>query len=449
MKVSQILAVTAGRLIAGSPARDIDLARISTDTRTMKKGDLFLALSGPNFCGTDFAEEALRKGAIGAIVERRIRPRGPGKVVIQVRDATAALQAIAAAHRSSFAIPVVCVTGSNGKTTVKDMIAAVLSVKYCVLSNEGTKNNHIGVPQTLLKLTARHEVCVLELGTNHRGEIRSLARLAKPDIAVITNIGPSHLEFLGDLEGVCREKRQLVSSLGRQGVAVLNGDDPFLAKIKSRTVVRYGFGKHNDIRGRILAADRRKIDLIVNGRDRFRLFLVGSHNAHNALAAMAVARLLDLDTSAIRRGLAGYRPTRMRLAPLTVKGVRILNDAYNSNPLSMATALEAIRQYPARERWVVSGDMLELGTEALRFHEMAGERAARSAIRGLLTFGDLSKYTLAGARKKGMDGRSLWHCSSHGEIAAILKKVVKEGDVVLVKGSRGMRMEKVIEEFKK
>ncbi len=447
MKVADILKITDGKLLSGAPGQDVDLSTVSTDSREIKKGEFFLALSGPFFCGTDYAAAAFGKGASGALVERPIMAGGKRKPVILVKDSTKALQAIAAWHRAKFPIPIVCITGSNGKTTTKDMASHILSAKYNVLKNEGTRNNHIGVPQTLLKLGKSHDVCVLELGTNHKGEIRALAAIARPDIAVITNIGPSHLEFLGDLEGVYNEKRQLLDLLGARGLAVLNGDDEFLLNIDGPKAVTYGLSASNDLAADILSVDRDRIAFSVNGRAEFRLNLLGTHNVYNALAAIAVASILGVGMKAAREALAGYRPSSMRLGRLTVNGLEIINDSYNSNPLSMRMALEAIRQYPARARWVVSGDMLELGSDAPRFHEMVGKLIAASAVEGLVTFGELSKHTLSAAMRGGMDARSLWHCASHDEIAGILKRVTKEGDIVLVKGSRSMKMESVIEKL--
>lgn len=448
MKVREILRITGGKLLSGSMGSDIDLTRVSTDSRTIKQGEFFLALSGPNFCGTDFARNVLKRGASGVIVERPISAKSRDRIVIKVKDSTSSLQAIAASNRAKFGMPVVCVTGSNGKTTVKDMMASVLSARYNVLKNEGTKNNHIGVPQTLLKLEKGHEACVLELGTNHAGEIRALADIARPTIAVITNVGPSHLEFLKDLEGVYNEKRQVMDFMGKDGLVVLNGDDEFLSKIDGPRVIKYGFGASNDLTARVLSIDRRGMDFTMNGLGGFRLNLLGRHNVYNALAAAAVALVLGVGTRTIAKALAGYRPTHMRLDTLKINGVEVINDSYNSNPLSLKMALEAIKDRPARARWVVSGDMLELGDEAVRFHKAAGKLIAGSAVEGLFTFGELSKHTLSHAMECGMDKNNLRHCATHEEIADILRKVAKKGDVILVKGSRSMMMEKVIEKLK-
>ena len=449
MKIKEILKITGGKLLSGPSGSDIDLAKISTDSRAIKGGEFFLALSGPNFCGSDFAPEALGKGASGAIVERAI-VASKDKIIIKVKDTTKALQEIAAAHRLKSKIPVICVTGSNGKTTVKDMVAAVLSTKYNVLKNEGTKNNKIGLSQTLLKLKPEHDMCVLELGTNHKGEIKALAGLAKPTVAVLTNIGASHLEFLIDLEGVYKEKAQLLDSLKPGGVAVVNGDDPFLAdiKIRRRKVLRYGLKKTNDFIAEDIRANADRIRFRLNGRTECELKLLGAHNVCNALAATAVGSIFNVGVPLAKKALIRFKPAFMRLNTLNLRGLAIINDSYNSNPSSMRTALEAIGAWPDASKWVVSGDMLELGREAVRFHAMAGELVAMSGASGLLTLGELSRHTLSGASACGMSKESLWHCDTHDEIAKILRKVTKAGDIVLVKGSRGMKMERVIERLK-
>lgn len=451
MKISRILEATGGKLLSGSSDIDIDLAKISTDSRTIKKGEFFLALSGANFCGSDFLDAAFENGATGAIIERIPASKKYGKkILIKVKDATKALQEIAALHRTKFDIPVICVTGSNGKTTVKEMIAAVLSTRYNVLKNEGTKNNHIGVPQTLLKLNKKHQICVLELGTNHKGEIKTLSAIAKPTMAVVTNIGPSHLEFLVDLEGVYREKMDLVRALKANSIAIINGDDPFLAKTKmsGRKIVRYGLKNKNDLRAENIHIDADKIRFNIDGSNKFELNLLGRHNVCNALAAIAAASIFNVNARSVKEALLNFKPASMRLNRVDVNGISVINDSYNSNPLSMKTALEAIGAHPAHAKWIVSGDMLELGVEAARFHKTVGELIAASGADGLITIGKFSKYTLSGASSRGMSKDSLWHCDTHDEIAEVLKKVARRGDMVLVKGSRSMKMERVIEKMK-
>lgn len=451
MKINEILKITGGKLLTGGRGVDIDLSKVSTDSRAIIPGEFFIGVSGPNYCGSLFAKDAFKKGAIGAMVERAgLSVECAGKILITVKDAVKAMQDIASAHRAKFSIPVICVTGSNGKTTVKEMIAEVLSSEYRVLKNEGTKNNHIGVPQTLLKLKKDYQICVLELGTNHSGEIKELSRITRPTIAVITNIGPSHLEYFVDLDGVCREKMHILDALKAGAAALINGDDPMLAKIRPGRfkLLRYGFGSSNDFRATDVSAAGFRLKFRVNGQEEYSLKLLGAHNIHNSLAAIAVARRFNVNVCAVRKALLNFKPAFMRLDPLRVNGIYLINDSYNSNPASMAAALEAISAYPARAKWIVSGDMLELGKGAARFHRIAGELIAGSCATGLLTFGKLSRHTLSGASARGMDRKNLWHCATHDEIADTLKRIARSGDIVLIKGSRAMKMEKVIERMK-
>ncbi|OGW94427.1 MAG: hypothetical protein A3K16_03690 [Omnitrophica bacterium RIFCSPLOWO2_01_FULL_45_24] len=485
MKVQEILKITKGKLLSGDSTAEIDLATILTDSRNIKTGEFFLPLKGNNFDGEEFIGEAFKKGAVGAFTIRQGaraqaclprtisaqglparlsasasasqgrdgKPRagvGQEKIIIQVKNTTKALQEIAHEHRIRFDIPVIGVTGSNGKTTVKDMTAKVLSSKYKVLKNEGTKNNHIGLPQTLLKLKKYHEICILEMGTNHKGEIRSLADIARPNIAVITNIGPSHLEFLKDLKGIFESKKEIFEFLDEDSLVILNGDDKYLSKIKNNKfkIMRFGFNKVNDFRASIVSTEKDKIVFLLNNKSPFVLNLAGIHNIYNALAAIAVARHFELDYDSIKKGLAECVPAYMRLNIKNIDGVVVIDDAYNSNPLSMRAALETIKSYPAKSRWIVSADMLELGEKENYFHRGVGEAVVRGGFDGLVTFGKLSQQTSSAALKSGMAKNRIWHCSNHEEIAAVLRKVAKAGDVVLIKGSRTMKMEKVLEILK-
>jgi UDP-N-acetylmuramoyl-tripeptide--D-alanyl-D-alanine ligase len=329
------------------------------------------------------------------------------------------------------------------------MMSCALSSRYNVLKNEGTKNNHIGVPQTLLKLTGRHKICILELGTNHPGEIKALARIAAPDVAVITNIGPSHLEGLESLDGVFREKMGIAAYLKRGGSLILNGDDKFLKGVKKGRfrITRFGFGASNDFRASDLKFTKIGVEFSLNGKYDFRLSALGAHNVYNALAAIAVARHFGIAYGAIGRSLSKYAPPSMRLNLYRVRGVDIIDDSYNSNPLSMSSALDVLRSYPGGAKWVVSADMLELGRMSEFFHRSIGEAIAGLRVQGLLTLGELSRHTHMEAFKAGMRGKAR-HCSSHEEIADILRKSAKRGDVILVKGSRGMKMEEVVKRLR-
>lgn len=461
MTVQEILKITKGKLICGKGKSDINLASISSDSRKIKKGEFFLPLKGNNFNGEDFIADAFKRGAIGAFTTNSQLTTHPGLssatagtgnsklIIIRVKDTTIALQRIAHCHRKKFSIPVIGVTGSNGKTTVKEMIAKVLSYKFNVLKNEGTKNNHIGLPQTLLKLNKEHAICVLEMGTNHKDEIRLLSGIARPDVAVITNVGHSHLEFLKNLKGVFKAKIEIFDFLNKDGIAIINGDDENLSALKNMPfrIMRFGFNDKNDFRASRLFLEGHSIKFLLNDRSPFTLNLLGTHNAYNALAAIAVAYNFGLSYEATKKALSEFAPANMRLNEKNIDGILVINDAYNSNPLSMRCALEAMKTYPAKARWVVSSDMLELGRREEDFHAMIGETIAKSNFDGLVTFGVLSRLTSSRAIECGMKKDRVWHCSSRQEVADILRKMARRGDAVLIKGSRAMKMEEVVEKL--
>lgn len=451
MKISEIIKITKGKLISGASGIDISPADISTDSRTISKGQFFMPLKGGNFDGEQFIEEAFKSGAIGTFLTHdAMRYAQHEKIVIKVKDTTDALQKLAHHNRIRFNIPVIGVTGSNGKTTVKDMIAKVLSPKFNVLKNEGTKNNHIGVPLTLLKLNSSHGACVVEMGTNHRGEIRLLAGIALPTMVVMTNVGPSHLKFLKDLKGVFAAKKEILETLKRGSLVVLNGDDEYLSTIKSKIfkIMRFGLDTANDLYASGISADGNGIKFILNDRSPFTLNLIGAHNVLNALAAIAVAYNFGINYRDIKNALSEYSPVDMRLNARRIGDITVIDDAYNSNPLSMRSAIEALAEYPAKGRWIVSADMLELGRKEEDFHKSVGETIAKSSFSGLITFGPLSRHTSLRALECGMDRNRVWHCCDRARIADILKKSMHEGDAVLVKGSRAMKMEEVIENLK-
>ena len=451
MKISEIIKITKGRMVSGFLETEIDPAGISIDSRTIGEGQFFLPIKGNNFDGEQFIGEAFDKGAIGAFVTHdAVRSTQYERIIIQVKDTTDALQKLAHHNRMRFEVPVVGVTGSNGKTTVKDMIAKVLSSKFNVLKNEGTKNNHIGVPLTLLKLNNSHDMCVVEMGANHHGEIRLLAEITSPTVAVITNIGPSHLEFLRDLKGVFAAKREILEILNRDSLAVINGDDQYLSTIKSKVfkIMRFGFNAANNFHASLVSAEGPGIKFTLNDRSSFTLNLIGAHNVSNALAAIAVAYNFNISYPDTKKALSEYSPAGMRLDARPVGDVTVIDDAYNSNPLSMISAIEALAEYPAKGRWIVSADMLELGQREEEFHKAIGEAIARSGFNGLITFGDLSRHTSLRALECGMNKNRVWHCSDRAKIVDILKKSMNKGDAVLVKGSRAMKMEEVVENLK-
>jgi UDP-N-acetylmuramoyl-tripeptide--D-alanyl-D-alanine ligase len=425
---------------------------ISIDSRTIKKNGIFVAIKGKRFDGHDFVEKAFRKGARLAIVSRKpkVAPKHK-KRLIMVRNTVTTLGNIAASHRARFDIPVIAITGTNGKTTAKDMASHVLSSKYNVLKNETSKNNDIGLPLTLLKLTKKHDVAIVEMGMNHLGEIARLAEIAGPDIGVITNIGPAHLESLGTLKNILIAKSELLKRLRRNGPAILNKDDAYLRAVKGLKCKKIYFGIESvsDFRATNLSYRKNKWSFRLAGtNENFELSLFGKHNIYNALIAIALAGQFGIGFSTIAKRIASYRQASpMRMGFESIRGIGILDDTYNSNPLSMECAIDTLSGYNTRgKRIVVSGDMLELGKKAKTMHEAMGRVLASRPIDVLITHGRLSLFMNKEARKRGME--SLYHARLHSDAAGFLRKVARSGDVILVKGSRGMRMEKVIEQFK-
>lgn len=419
---------------------------ISIDTRTIKKGDIFVAVEGKQFDGHDFVREAFRKGASAAVVSKTPKiPRRYKKHLIRVKDTVEALGETAKAHRRKFNIPVVAITGSNGKTTAKDLTSCILSSHYNVLKSEASYNNLIGLPLTLFKLDHTHDAAVLEMGMNHPGEIGRLSEIAMPTIGIVTNISPSHIGYLKTLENIFAAKSELLKALTRRGKAILNADDPFLRKIKSLKAEKVYFGIERECRFQAKKLSYRANRWFFSlGKRRFRLPLLGRHNIYNALIAIAVSRELGIDFTTIKKKLFSYtQNSPMRLASRDFHGIHLLNDSYNSNPTSMRCAIDTLRRYDARgKKIVVSGDMMELGEKAKKMHQAIGRVIASSNVDVLVTLGRQSLFMHNEAKKKGMT--DIFHAELHCEAAEFLKKMAKPGDVILFKGSRGMEMEKII-----
>jgi UDP-N-acetylmuramoyl-tripeptide--D-alanyl-D-alanine ligase len=428
-------------------------AGVSTDSRKVRRGDLFVALKGETFDGNAFVREAFRKGAAAAVVDAPAGLRGAGRrPVVVVKDAARALGGIARAYRLKFSIPVIAVAGSNGKTTTKEMIARVLSKRYRVLATEGNLNNHIGVPMTLFGLRPGHTAAVVEIGTNHFGEVRRLARTALPTHGIITNIGREHLRYFRDLSGVAREEGELFGHLGESGgTAFVNTDDARVVRIagKKLRAVTYGFAagrRRPAVAGVALAIDgsgRARFTVRARGRRPFavRLAAPGRHAASNALAAAAVGIGLGVGPAGIRSALESFRPVGKRMEVADSGGVTVLNDTYNANPESVLSALETLRLFAGRgRRIVVLADMLELGRNSRREHALVGRAIRAMGFTDVLAFGPMA----AGYVAPGGPGK---HYSDKRRLAGDLAALARPGDVVLVKGSRGMRMEEVVTSF--
>lgn len=445
-KISELIKITHGRQYGS--VQDALVRGISIDSRTIKTGDLFIAIKGERFDGHDFLAEAVRKKAAGVIVGQRIDKLVKVPVIV-VEDTTRALADIAAYHRKKFNIPVVGVTGSNGKTTTKDMAAWILEKKFKVLKNPGTQNNQIGLPMALLKLNKNFDIAVLEMGTNHFGEIGYLARVAKPNIGIINNIGPAHLEFLKNLAGVYREKCSLIKNLALPCVAILNLDDRFLIKNirdKDKFVIGFGINHNADYRASGIKRTKNGIEFLVNSRCAIKLKTVGVNNIYNALPAISVARLLGMDYNMIAERLEDFEFPAGRLTLIKKDKINFIDDTYNSNPASLGQALDALHNIKTKGRKIfIMGDMLELGRGGENIHRLAGRGIARVAD-VLIAVGSLTRLAAVEANKAGLDINSIFNCDSCEEAKELLfnRIIPKKDDIILVKGSRLMQMEKII-----
>lgn len=439
------------------------IRQISLDTRSIRPGDLFIAMKGDRFDGHDFVATALSRGAVGVIVHDSyhidslaLKPGSKRSMpfILGVRDPLFAYQQLATHHRSRFEIPVVAVTGSNGKTTTKEMVASVMAHRWKVLKTEGNLNNRIGVPQTLLRLNGRHEGAVIEMGVDNIGQTTRLCEMARPTIGIITNIGPDHLEFFGSMEGSAQAKAELLDHLPSDGTAVLNADDPYYDYLAARArcrVISFGFSSKADVRAMDVKADGRDgtiFRLLLPGKVRHTIVHIrvqGGHNVTNALAAGAVGAVLGLPGAVIAQGLARFRPAAMRSQILVSHGVKIINDCYNANPASMKAAVQLLAQTGLdRKKIAVLGDMLELGSGAVQMHEDVGAFVAHQGIDQLVVCGALGRSLADGARRAGLDRTRILELPDATAAAADVKSMVKPGDVVLVKASRGMKLERVV-----
>jgi UDP-N-acetylmuramoyl-tripeptide--D-alanyl-D-alanine ligase len=445
--VQEIVRATQGALVVGDLA--VSVNGVSIDSRLLGVGEVFFAIRGPRLDGHDFVADAASRGASCVVVHHVPDPLPTGLPLILVEDTTRALGRLGAAHRAKFDIPVVAVTGSNGKTTTKEMIAAVLGTRWRVLKPEASFNNQWGLPLTLLRLAPEHEALVVEIGTNQRGEIAYLTGLTGPTVGVVTTVAAVHTEFLGSLAGVRDEKAALVRGLSAEGWALLNADDVRVAGMARETAARvltYGQGLTAVIRaaGDIDEGPDGLRFTLETGREREAVVLAfaGRHNVTNALAAAAVGVALGLPLAEIARGLESARPLKGRCVWREVGAVTILDDTYNANPASTKAALDtALAHRGGRRLLVVLGDMLELGGLAEEAHREVGRQVAAAGAAEFVAMGKHMGAAVESARAAGL--AEAHHASTFEDTIADLLKRVAPGDLVLVKGSRGMRMERV------
>ncbi len=454
---AEAAAVGGGAVVAGPS--DALITGAASDSRRVRSGDLFVAIPGERVDGHTFLNVAAAAGAAAALVSRAVEAP-PGLAVIQVDDTVDALGRLAADYRRRFDLPVVGVTGSVGKTTTKDLLAGVLSRSFETLANEGNLNTEVGLPLTVLELERRHQVGVFEMGMRGRGEIAYLAGIARPSIGLITNIGPTHLELLGSIENIARAKAELIEGLPADGLAVLNGDDPLCRSISGLTrarVVYYGAGPdcevraeefetlgEKGVRGRVAVADPAGAGAGVTERFEVVVPIPGRHNVGNALAAVAVGRALGMSLTDIAAGLAAPRRSAMRLAVVHAAGLTIIDDTYNAGPASMRAALGILKEVAGRGRsTAILGNMLELGAAAEAGHEEIGRAVREFGIGRLITVGDLGAVIARAAVAAGYDASLVTTCASNAEAVRVARAWLRPRDTVLVKGSRGMKMEEI------
>jgi UDP-N-acetylmuramoyl-tripeptide--D-alanyl-D-alanine ligase len=439
MSLSQAAAAMSGTLHGA----DRVFEGVSTDTRTLRPGSLFFALDGPNFKGSDFVSQAMEKGAAGAVVNTEV---DAAIAQIAVDDTRLALGSLARAWRDRHDATVVGITGSNGKTTARELTAACLALAGPTLATEGNLNNDIGLPLMLMRIDGSQRYAVLELGANHVGEIAYLTSLAHPDAVVITNAGEAHLEGFGSREGIARGKGEILQGERRPKFAVLNADDDFYGYwrplVDDTRVISFGFSAKADVRGSDVVVDKGLTRFILHiGDDSVpvSLALAGSHNVLNACAAAAVATGIGMAPDEIATGLESVRPVSGRLEPLRgAGGATVYDDSYNANPLSVVAAAAFLATLPG-ESWIVLGDMKELGAEEERLHAEVGEALQEAGIDRLFTTGDLCRFTA-----EAFGDAARWYATAEALADDVVKQLSPSVNV-LVKGSRSMRMERVVD----
>lgn len=423
---------------------------VCTDTRKVKSGDLFIPLVGEKFDGHDFIDQAVKGGAIGILSSRPDIVVPPNISLIVVDDTLMALQGLARFHRQRFNIPIIGITGSNGKTTTKDMTAAILSSQLTVLKTEANYNNEIGLPLTLLQLTEQHEVAVVEMGMRGAGQIRQLAQIALPTIAVITNVGETHIELLGSIEAIAAAKSELLEVIPKSGLTILNADDHYVRDMATQVhsrVTLFGLEQGNIRADHIQTSMQGMKFKCYTPQGDFAAYIptVGKHNVYNALAAIAVGLEVGLTVEDICCGLSTFDASPMRLHIEAMGDYIVINDAYNASPLSMVAAIDTLVEVAKGRKVVVLGDMLELGDIGATAHRQIGEKLAQCHIDIVVTVGPLASFITQAAIDHGI--KTAVACYSHDQASEALKKFIKPSDTILIKGSRGMKMEEMVKMF--
>ncbi len=458
LPVRELASAIRGSLISG--LEDMAVRGLSTDTRKLGVGDIFLALRGENFDGHNFLREAVNAGADGVIVEndtvKSEEFSGKNFTVITVPSTLKALGDLALWWRREWGKKLIAITGSNGKSTTKEMTASILSKQVPTMKTPGNFNNLIGLPLTILSLTSGHNMAVLEMGMNRAGEIGRLTQIANPDIGVITNIAGVHLEGLGDLSGVIKAKAELLEEMHSGTIAILNGDDNATEQLTSvfqGRVINFGLGKMNSIRAEDIkrtGEHAQSFDIVFDKeRVPVSINLPGVHNIMNALAGAAVAHCLSVSSESIVQGLADFKPLKGRFQVIVLNGgIQLIDDTYNANPSSLKAAIQEIKSLTKTGLLVGLGEMMELGKEASLLHFNAGELVADAGVKFFVALGKHGQQLIEGAFKGGLAKAQTCLATSHGEMFDMIKANVKEGDTIFLKGSRGMALENVVQAIK-
>ncbi len=459
LKIKEILEVTKGELIQGD--LELECKNFSKDTRTIQKGDTYLAIKGEKFDGNLFWKQALENGADCVIVseipkDKEVLKNYENKTIIRVKDTLEALYEIAKLKRSFYQIPVIAITGSVGKTSTKDIIANVVSKKYKTLKTIGNNNNNIGLPFTILKLQDE-EAMVLEMGMNHFGEIRLLTNIAKPDICVITNIGTSHIGNLGSRENILKAKLEILEG-NEKATVVINKDNDLLHKWQEenqneKTIITYGIQEHSDMNAKEIKLNNDSSEFaceLENKKVNITVPVGGEHFILNALCAVSVGKILKIEPEKIVEGIEGFELTkkRMDIAELA-NGIKIINDAYNASLESMQASLNYLAEFKNNRKIAVLGDMLELGEYTKELHEKVGEAVVQSQIDILFCAGEKAKYIEEQAKAKGMTKENVYWFENKEKMVEKIKEVAKANDIILLKASNGMRFFEIAEELQK
>jgi len=450
LRCEEILKATGGELLSGDI--NAEISNVSTDSRKISPGDIFIPIEGERFDGHDFIKSAFELGATAAITHRDAEPVKDG-VLIRVGNTLKALGDIAGYYRSKFNIPIVGITGSVGKTSTKDMVACVLGRRFKVLKTEGNFNNEIGLPLTVFNLDSSHEAAVVEMGMSGFGEISRLTSIARPDIVIITNIGVSHIEKLGSRQNILKAKMEILGGLSDRGLVVLNGDDKLLYGTRdylSHRAVFFGMEEGMDYQAYNVkgAGENGTYFEIALGNKEYLVHVPapGIHNVYNALAAFAVGVELNIPAEMIIEGIAEFIPGKMRMNIISQNGIKIINDTYNASPQSMEAAINVLKDIGGNNRTIaILGDMLEMGEWAAQAHVDIGRYAVSKGIDYIITAGQSGKYIARGALNSGMPDEKIFSFDTNSEVKEFVSGFVRQGDIVLVKGSRGMKMEKIVD----